>query len=634
MKKVIISMFLALVMLLSLGFGSLMPSAMAEAGASKEAKAALDEGVAAWFGTGKNGYDRDKALEAFRRAAAAGSADAYYWLAEICLAGTDPRRGETAAKYLETGAAQGSALCLCGQGELYRLGLGVAKDTAKAKELYQQAIDAGCLLGWRGMGLTKLKGAKAAECYEKMLGSKDWYTLNLGRCALGDLYAAGAKGLDADGKKAKEYYQKAADDGFADGWRGLGELYYGGNGMKQNADKALESFSAAEKGGFGCGLGLLYENGVGVKQDGKRAAELFRRDIESGKSALSSLYGMARLAAKGLGVKQDKDAAIRWCRKGIAAATADDEAVAGELRALLQEQGGKLKAAPKTAGEYSLGAVEEQGMRLSADEFGVSGSMTLAKDGTGALSVAGNEGAIEKWEEKDGLVSITVEGDTVECPLSGGVLSMEVQPGVVLLFVHRNAGADLSLRSLTAAFCSSIDPKAGAHLGYEFHPDYMVSTSIFDVHTRGESYYSERVTRAGKAEQLSATCFLDGKVYNLYPKEKKAILVTTTSSSIVTDNVLRLDTLYKALYSNGHTVAYSLEIRELDGNVYTVEIFPGNEYTGERAYYYDAEGALIHIHEAASDYAPQLGETFYTVHVVDTAVNDALFDISGYTIEK
>ena len=69
------------------------------------------------------------------------------------------------------------------------------------------------------------------------------------------------------------------------------------------------------------------------------------------------------------------------------------------------------------------------------------------------------------------------------------------------------------------------------------------------------------------------------------------------------------------------------------GVSYSVEVFPAQDYTPETAYYFDGDGKLVHILSGAPVMMPELGETFYTIHVMDTAVDESLFDLSGYAIE-
>ena len=93
-----------------------------------------------------------------------------------------------------------------------------------------------------------------------------------------------------------------------------------------------------------------------------------------------------------------------------------------------------------------------------------------------------------------------------------------------------------------------------------------------------------------------------------------------------------LDDLYSVIYQRVLRTDFTVESRELEGVSYTTEIYPGQNYMQEAAFYYDEAGRLVHVLVAAPQIAPELGETFYTIYAIDEAVNDALFDISGYTI--
>ena len=118
----------------------------------------------------------------------------------------------------------------------------------------------------------------------------------------------------------------------------------------------------------------------------------------------------------------------------------------------------------------------------------------------------------------------------------------------------------------------------------------------------------------------------------LYPNEMRGTLAASTSSGIITENVLMLDDLYGVIYQRALRSDFTVESRELEGVYYTVEVYPGQGYAQEAAFYYDETGQLIHVLVGAPQTAPELGETFYTIYAIDEAVNDALFDISGYTI--
>ena len=69
---------------------------------------------------------------------------------------------------------------------------------------------------------------------------------------------------------------------------------------------------------------------------------------------------------------------------------------------------------------------------------------------------------------------------------------------------------------------------------------------------------------------------------------------------------------------------------------YTVEVFPATDYTPEAAFYYNDDGQLAYYIKGAPviELAQEVGESVYTIHAIDTEVDETLFDISGYQIAE
>ena len=314
-----------------------------------EAQAALDEGIGFWFGTGANGYDKEKAHADFQKAIDLGSAEGLYWLGVYTASGTSPDRFAQVADFYQKAIDAGCAKGYYGLGGLYQSGAGVEKDLAKAQELYQQAIDAGDLGGNIGLGNlykegegVEASGAKAAEFYEKAVASEDYSTRNKARCALGKLYRVGAEGLEADPAKAVEYYQAAADENYGSGWGGLGNMYssnvHGGDfSIEEDYDKAFECSSKAADCGYYINLGVAYEYGHGCEQSYEKAVELFQKEIDEGKEPLSGMVCLATAYCSNWGVvERDFDVAADWCNKALAAAAPDDDYTIDRANYLLE----------------------------------------------------------------------------------------------------------------------------------------------------------------------------------------------------------------------------------------------------------------------------------------------------------
>jgi hypothetical protein len=135
---------------------------------------------------------------------------------------------------------------------LYATGRGVAKDEARAVQLYQAAADQGLAAAQRNLGA---------------------------------MYAYG-EGVAKDEARAAELYQAAADQGDADAQCALGLMYANGRGVAKDEARAVELFqAAADQGHAGAQfeLGVVYEEGsCGEERDFSRAMKLFQRAAAQG----------------------------------------------------------------------------------------------------------------------------------------------------------------------------------------------------------------------------------------------------------------------------------------------------------------------------------------------------------------
>ena len=635
MKKVLISLFLLAAMLLSVSFGGLVPAAMAEDAAASESSdesaqidALLAEGLGYWYGTGEGGYDKAKALDAFRRAAAAGSGDAYYYLGMIEGNGARAEREEHVLKYYQKAAELGSPLGLYGLGRLYASGSAVRKDTVKAKELFDQAIAAGCQHAWIGVGHllndVEGKGQEAAACYEQLLDSPDWLTRNTARCAAAYLYLDGADDLDADTAKAFSLFMQAAVDGYIGGLEGVGNMYYAGNGIEEDGEKAFAYFSEEAEHGSYYDLGFVYLVGFGVEEDYAKAAELFQKDMESGRTPIWSMHPYAYMLAYGLGMEQDEAAAAELCRRGIAADVDDD--MTDYFLSLLEDLGESGPEERSLTGVYELTAVMNGGEKLTPEQAYVSGSILLRRDGTALLTLNGSEGEMPQWTEEENSVTLYNDvGDTLVCPIEDGVMTVAFGEGYDLLFSRADA---IGEASLLFPIDAAIDPEAGVHLRYTRHTEYMDALSDYDVHTKGDMLYSERLTKVSGMENRTADCYKDGTAYTLHPDEKTGVVATTYTPSTFAGRMALIDDLYSLIHYAARRTDYTLEIRLVEDVPYVVEHYSASTVQNECAFYFNDELQLVYVAEEV----PSLGESFYTLELIDEKVDESLFDLSGYTI--
>ncbi len=184
------------------------------------------------------------------------------------------------------------------------------------------------------------------------------------------------------------------------------------------------------------------------------------------------------------------------------------------------------------------------------------------------------------------------------------------------------------------AYWSGIDPQGAVHLSYEVDAGYLDAHEIYDIHATDGMFYSSATTQISGLETTTINVFRDGTAYVLWPEKMTGTVATTTSSSIITGNVLRLDTLYQDMDTNAKRKDFTVETREIDGVSYTAEVFPAGAYTAEAVYCFDESGQLVYYIKGAPvmDIGLEMGESVYRLHAVDNAVNESLFDISAYTI--
>ncbi len=97
----------------------------------------------------------------------------------------------------------------------------------------------------------------------------------------------------------------------------LGIMYYQGDGVEQDSEKAARWFQKAaeqENATAFYHIGVLYLNGEGVSQDTPKALESFKKAGNLGeRNALKTLCSIYHEGKHG--VAPDEQAALNWCRK-------------------------------------------------------------------------------------------------------------------------------------------------------------------------------------------------------------------------------------------------------------------------------------------------------------------------------
>lgn len=136
---------------------------------------------------------------------------------------------------------------------------------------------------------------------------------NLGNLALQRAdYHYGLKAYE----QAAEWYAKSADLGNLDAQVELAKMYFNGEGVTQDLQKALELFQKAANAGHSTAqnnLGYMYRLGKGVEQDYTKAIEWYLKAAAQDNDVSQYRLGMMYYNAEG--VKQDYAEAAKWLKK-------------------------------------------------------------------------------------------------------------------------------------------------------------------------------------------------------------------------------------------------------------------------------------------------------------------------------
>ena len=148
---------------------------------------------------------------------------------------------------------------------------------------------------------------------------------------LGFFYENG-HGVTRDYTQAREWYLKAAEQGNSDGQNNLGRLYHLGEGVTQDYVKAKDWYLKSAEQGHGpaqVNLGILYSNGYGVTQDYAKAKDWYLQ--AAGQGNLVAQVNLGIFYENGSGVTQDYVKAREWYLKAAEQGDSDAQNSLGTL---------------------------------------------------------------------------------------------------------------------------------------------------------------------------------------------------------------------------------------------------------------------------------------------------------------
>ena len=132
---------------------------------------------------------------------------------------------------------------------------------------------------------------------------------------LGQLYYYG-NGVKEDKPEAVKWYRKAAERGYVDAQQKLGYCYDTGNGVTENDYEAVKWYRKSAEQGYAraqCNLGYCYEKGDGVSQNDAQAYYWYKKAAEQGFDTAQYNLGQCYRVARG--TSKDITEAIKWYLK-------------------------------------------------------------------------------------------------------------------------------------------------------------------------------------------------------------------------------------------------------------------------------------------------------------------------------
>lgn len=142
---------------------------------------------------------------------------------------------------------------------------------------------------------------------------------------IGARFTEGRAGVEVDTKQAAQWYELAAERGFAPAQYRLGSLYEKGNGVPRDMARAMALYkSAADAGNAGAmhNLAVLEASGAAGTADYKAAVDWFIKAADLG--ITDSQFNLAILYARGNGTPQNLEESYKWF--AIAAKGGDKDA--------------------------------------------------------------------------------------------------------------------------------------------------------------------------------------------------------------------------------------------------------------------------------------------------------------------
>ena len=285
-----------------------------------------------WNGIGVT-QNRSQAVRWFKKAAKAGDVESMRSIGYAYDVGDGVNRNpETAFEWYEKAASEGDGRAMLEVAVKYRDGDGVKQNAEAAIRWFNSCIDSEHSCRWIAMLYLAQILERDQQKEDDLDKAKELYESAYELCSeaaedgdaeamhhMGDFFFRGNELLEIDKNpsKAVEYYEKAANEGFAQAMNMLGVCYSNGKGVGKDILKACWWYEQAAAKGFTAAkynLACKYLFGDGIKADLDKAAELLQQISDSQFCFAQTILGTCYL--NGVGVDKDERKGIEWLRKG------------------------------------------------------------------------------------------------------------------------------------------------------------------------------------------------------------------------------------------------------------------------------------------------------------------------------
>jgi len=189
---------------------------------------------------------------------------------------------------------------------MYRLGLGVDKNYARAIELYENAMKKGNSDAKACLGLMHVMGQgmpRNVKHGHKMLEDARYEGSIVALDNLGMMYESGI-GVPKDIDKAIKYYNSAEELGSEASTYNLGRMFYFGTDVEKNVNKAVELLKRSRKKAESAYLLAMMRIRGEIEEEDIDGMELLRYASKSGCSAAMCQLGLILYHGKS-GVKDE-----------------------------------------------------------------------------------------------------------------------------------------------------------------------------------------------------------------------------------------------------------------------------------------------------------------------------------------